>query len=325
MVTPIRILAAAAAVLVSLVAAWGSVAPPAHAEQPATWSLAPASATGPDGRSSITRLVEPGDVVQEHVSVRNYSDAALVLELYAADALTTETGGFDVLSGDEASTGVGQWTVVGQPVVELAPRGTALVPVTISVPSDAAPGDHAGGIVASITRSDTTVDVERRAGTRLYLRVGGVAQPRLEVLDVSVQHIGAVNPLDGGEVIVRYTALNSGNVRLSAAAALTVSSPLGIRNRSAADDAMDDLLPGARVSRTVRLPSSYPLGSVSVRVELRATASAEQDLADAGPVASGSASTTAVPYSAMVAAAALACAGLLLRRQLRRPTERPRR
>jgi hypothetical protein len=106
-------MAAARRAGVALIVAAVLPMPPATA-QPAepeadrqTWSVTPASASGPDGRARFDYVVEPGMRYDDHLAVRNLGEGDITLDLYAGDAVNTGTGGFDLLARDEPSTVVG--------------------------------------------------------------------------------------------------------------------------------------------------------------------------------------------------------------------------
>ena len=83
------------------------------------------------------------------------------------------------------------------------------MPITITIPEGAAPGDHVGANLASNAAVSTggdgqTITLDHRTGTRLYLRVNGPLVPELVVADVQTSYSPALNPL-GGTAEVTYT------------------------------------------------------------------------------------------------------------------------
>src|ERR1700722_6635863 len=70
----------------------GAASAPTSAPDRVTFGLAPASATGPDGRPALDYTVSPGEVISDHVAALNYSDQPLTLRLYASDAVETNLG-----------------------------------------------------------------------------------------------------------------------------------------------------------------------------------------------------------------------------------------
>ncbi|MGH3933281.1 MAG: hypothetical protein ACRDTF_25270, partial [Pseudonocardiaceae bacterium] len=214
-------------VLLTLVAAGTPAAAPAWAEPsgqapptppsqgqpgsagPATFGVRPATATAPDTRSHFTFGATPGAILRDFLSVENISEAPLTLRVYASDAFNTPEGGFDLLAGGRKPVDIGAWTVPGQDTVTVGGRSTVIVPFTVTIPHNASPGDHAGGIVASLTTQETNAEgqrvaVEQRVGARIYLRIAGEFTAQLMIDGLTGAFHPSANPLDGGEATVRY-------------------------------------------------------------------------------------------------------------------------
>ncbi|WP_238432484.1 DUF916 domain-containing protein [Micromonospora tarensis] len=242
-VTPLRRALVALAVVSLTVAA----APAAVAAEPdpkaLTWTVQPASATGPDHRRWITANLDPGQAVTEHLAVRNLSRSAVAFSLKAADGYLTDKGRFNMLSSDRPSVDGGTWIDVQQRVT-VGPNETRVVPFTITVPRDATPGDHPAGIAATVTSTGGTVSVESRVGFRVMLRVNGVARAALPVGGLSTSYSPSWNPFRAGTVRVRYTVENDGNVWVGGTSRVTVSDLFG-RTSHDATGAVEELLPGA--------------------------------------------------------------------------------
>jgi hypothetical protein len=108
--------------------------------------------------------------------------------------------------------------------------------------------------------------LDRRVGTRLYLRVSGPVTPKLEVEQVETSYHGAANPLDGS-VDVSYTVRNTGNVRLAAHQKVEVNDLFGTAATRRPTD-LAEILPGnavtfrehfTGVAATVRVSSDVTL------------------------------------------------------------------
>lgn len=317
--------------LAALIVALGLVSTTPAAAQPATendrltWSVAPADANGPNGRARFDYVVEPGMRYDDHIAVRNLGEGELTVDLYAADAVNTATGGFDLLARDEASPSVGSWISVAEPKIVLKPRSTTVVPFRMTVPPDAEPGDHVGGLVAALTTT-AQVQVERRVGARLYVRVAGPITPNLRVDQPTAAYRGTANPAAPGEVDVTWTVVNDGNVRLTVRPSVRVEGLFGLGGTGWTGDTATELLPGGAITFTRTLTRMWPLGPLSVRGEAESVASAGQDLA--GAVATVTAETTvwAVPWAALGALLLLTAILVALwrvRRRIRQLTRAP--
>lgn len=232
-----------------VIAALGVAAGPAAAvAAPATltWTVQPATAAGPDGRRWIERTLDPGQQITEYLAVKNFSDVGGTFALKAADGYLTDNGRFNMLPSDSPSKDGGTWIAVPA-TITVAAKATALVPFTITVPKDAAPGDHPAGIAATVLSRNGTVQVESRVGFRVLLRASGAVRTAVAADAVTVGYERSWNPLRAGRIRVAYTAANSGNVRVDARAKVTVS---GLFGGSSTETALGELLPGgSRVAR----------------------------------------------------------------------------
>ncbi|TBN58293.1 hypothetical protein EYE40_13315 [Glaciihabitans arcticus] len=244
----------------------------AAGEASVTWSVAPATADGPDGRAWVEQKIAPGDSVTEHLAVRNLGKTATTFALSAADGYFTKTGRFNMLQADQQSVAAGTWISVVDDVL-IEPGATAVIPFTISVPANATPGDHAAGVAASITSSGTTEDgaqigVNSRVGFRVMTQVTGDLAPALTVTDLDADYSPSWNLFSPGTVDVSYAAQNTGNTQLTFGESVDgVSTPRG------------DLFPGD--SRTVATEPirTWPLGPITMEVAVESTVPSDGSLA----------------------------------------------
>lgn len=196
-----------------------------------------------------------------------------------------------------------------------------VVPFSITVPADAEPGDHVGGLVAALVSSgDTPVEVERRVGSRLFVRVAGSVVPSVRVESPTAVYRGTLNPVGTGAVDVTYTVVNDGNLRLALRPSVEVSALFGLSERATTGDVLPELLPGNAVTLTHTVTGVWPLGPLDVHVRAEPVTSATQDLA--GTVEPASADTTLWAVSWTMLAAAVLLVGVLValwrvRRRLR--------
>lgn len=287
-------------------------APPAAAGDAAatggdvTWGVQPATADGPSSRPAFTYAVRAGAAIEDYVLVVNPSDEALTLRMYASDAVTTSEGLFDLRVAGDRSVDVGSWVTLEIPEVTIPAGGRTIVPFTLTVPANATPGDHIGGIVASLATAATgdagsRVLVDRRVGVRIYLRVDGPLEPELEITSVSVTHRPSIDPRGGG-VTVDYTVSNVGNVRLAAGQRVRVSGPFGVELGAVDAGALPELLPGNSLTRSVTLDRVFPAGSLHAEVVLTPYLDGEELDSPPAPAVAG-VSTSAVPWVQLAAVA----------------------
>ncbi|ACU69403.1 protein of unknown function DUF916 cell surface putative [Catenulispora acidiphila DSM 44928] len=247
---------------------------PAPTAGAATFGIQPATATARDKtRDSFTYQATPGAKKTDYVAVSNYSTSPLTLRIYATDAYNTADGGFTVLPLATKPRDVGLWVSFPTTGVTLAAKSSKILPFTLTVPADAKPGDHVGGIMLSLTTQAADakggqIAVESRVGTRLQVRVPGTLKAQLTVSHISTSYHASSNPFGGGTMTVSYTVANTGNVRLSGTQKVHVTSLFGGSKPSLPLANVKELLPGdqERVTATVKsvLPSFSSTAHISV-------------------------------------------------------------
>ena len=263
-----------------------------------SWALAPAGSLEADDagqRPDLTYEGDQGAVIEDAVTLFNFGDVQMTFSVYATDAFNNDGGQFDLLAGDQQPVDVGSWVTLPQATITVPPGKQVTMPITIKIPADAAPGDHAGAIVASNQSVGTgpeggAVTLDRRTGTRLYLRVNGPLFPELAVTDVDTTYGHALNPF-AGSAEVTYRVENRGNVRLGGTATATVGGPFGLGEQELTLPDVPELLPGEDAVFTVSVDDVPALFAdfTTVRVEPSggdaAEASSGDDLTFAPPLA----------------------------------------
>ncbi|WP_166880064.1 hypothetical protein [Salinibacterium sp. ZJ450] len=302
------------------------VAPTAGTDAP-TWGVQPGGVGGPDGRQAFDFTVAPGSVVSDLVSISNFTPSPVTFAVYPADGINdTETGAFTLSSGPTDNTDAGSWVTVqsdaadtacadpatapaaclavqeGAIALTLPGNSRAEVPIQISVPTNASPGDHAAGIVAAVSQRSENAEgqpiiVEQRVGARIYLRVDGELTPGLTVAGLVSEYTPALNPFDG-TLRVEYQLTNSGNVRVHAGQRVSVTGPFGIPLASVEAGRVEDLVPGQSVH--------VPLEFTGIPALLFAVATVDvvpQLAGEATPteVVSQSATGWAIPWTLLLA------------------------
>ncbi|WP_433826413.1 WxL protein peptidoglycan domain-containing protein [Actinoplanes sp. CA-015351] len=327
-----------ALVLAAVVAALVPGAPALAADGDVTWTVRTASNSYGADRSSYTYAVNAGAETSDALVVANHGKAPITLAVYTADGYTTGEGQLDLLTADKKSVAIGAWVHASAATVTVPAGASAEVPFTVDVPANATPGDYVGGILTSLTQaSQETINVERRLGIKIKLRVGGDLVPGLAVEDLKVSFDGpSAGSLAGafgggafgkGDATVSYTIRNTGNAVESARQQVSIAGPFGwLRTDAGAIDAPPELLPGESWTVTV------PVHNVSPAVLLAATATLTPLLTDASgsttsldPV-TATARVWAFPWSLtvlVVALIALLIAAVILTRR-RRATRKQR-
>ena len=283
-----------------------------------TWSVAPASADGPDGRGQLEYVAQPGTQQRDHVVVSNLGTEPITVELAALDARQTPENPFELLAPDEPSSRVGAWLRLDETAVEVPARGSVVVGFTLDLPADAEPGDHAGGLVAvSTASSDDGPDVQYRVGTRAYVRVAGPVTARLGVqpeADFTADPL-LVTP---GSLTITAELANVGNVRLTPAVRATVSSLFGLWSQSVPLTEVGELLPGGTATSRTELTGVPPLGPLWIALDLPRAQSWGQEIGGEVAVESTIITVWAAPWAIPLGVLLTLAVGWLLWRRTKR-------
>jgi hypothetical protein len=291
--------------------AWAAHTPPPPPKLPTqvveSWALSPTGTNPaePSTRPSLTYTAAPGAVVHDSVTLWNYGNVQLTFQVYATDAFNNADGAFDLLQGTATPKDLGAWVKLPVPNVTVPARSEVVLPITLTVPAGAEPGDHAAGILASNKVLGTgadgkTVTVDRRTGTRVYLRVTGPLHPALAVTKARSVYHGSADPRKG-DLEVRYTVRNVGNVRLGATQSLTAKNLFGRAIKSTTPKAIAELLPGNEVQLTAHFTGVAATVRVGAQIKLTPTLVGDPTTEKANAT-SRTASTWAFPWLLLVVA-----------------------
>ncbi len=285
---PLRLLTALllAVVLATVVLVCGSAASSARAADGTNGiSGAPSDGTSVDGRSRFSYQVDPGQHLDDFYLLRNTGTTAQTMKVFATDAFDTPTGAFSLLDTKSTPKDSGSWVTFanGKMGIEvpLAPNESKVVSFRLTVPADASPGDHAGGIVISVATPQGNIIVDRRVATRLYVRVKGALQAGLTVSSLASTYRNAVNPFSGS-TLVRVTVRNNGNVALGANMVVNVKTYLGIAASGLVRSSVSELLPGNTRVVSVEVPGVAQLGYLNPHISLVPTV--DPDALNPGPL-----------------------------------------
>jgi hypothetical protein len=287
----------------------------AGAQAAQTWSVTPAggSPDQPGTRPDLSYTVDAGTSITDTVQVWNYGAEPIQLKVYAADALITSEGSYDLRPSTEAPTDVAAWTILSSNSVTVPANSVIALTVKIAVPKDALPGDHPGGIVASVSTPTTNAEgaqvlVEKRVGTRVNVRVNGDIVPSAAIQHVSATYSGSLNPISPGSVKVNYTFVNTGNTRLSGTMHLELSGLIGSKSVELPD--VPVTMPGNTLAQSFTVNDVWPTGPITAKITF--TPKEDAGIPDIQTIASasGSGSTVALPFAQLLAV--MVIAGLLV-------------
>ncbi len=250
-----------------------------------SWALAPAGSLDSNeagNRPELSYEAAPGSVIEDAITVFNLGNVPLTFRVYATDAFNNEDGQFDILPGDDLPIDAGSWVSIEQENIYVEPGTQVTLPITVTIPADAAPGDHAAAIVASnVVTSDNedgqVVNLDRRTGTRMYVRVSGPLSADLAVTDVQTTYSHALNSLSG-EADVTFRIENRGNVRLSGTPTVSVSGPVGVGEQEVTLPDIAELLPGQDVTLTTKVKDVPALVVLSTTAGVTPTGSVDATL-----------------------------------------------
>lgn len=274
------------------------------------FAVQPSGEGGPGGRDFFIYTFKVGQVYGDTVAISNLGTEEATFAVYATDAQNTSDGSFSLLREEEEPVDVGSWIELGATQYTLEPGTRVDIPFSISVPADASPGDHVGAIVAQKVQDPDDpdgigLDVRVRIGARVYVRVDGPTNPSLAVDSFTVTYDTPATPFGGRDARVEYVITNTGDVRLSPIASLSLAGMFGLGEQSLPDRQIPELLPGGsiEVAETVQDVKPY------VRLNADLTVKAESE----SVVVNSSLSQWVIPWTA-VALLVLIVLGIVVQR-----------
>ncbi len=282
LVVAAAVLAASAGSLSFLLA----TSPPASASSNGSWSIYPYRPPGTfgSGRGIFDYSVKPGQTISDEATVSNYTNNPLDFYIYSGDGYNVKVGGgFAIQGRGEKNRQVGTWIQLPgtlNTVFTLPARTAANIPFELQVPPNAAPGDHAGGIVAldvtpqNQVNGQVKVAVHRGVGVRVYVTVLGPRHPGLDVTNIdshaSIPAMGWVNGRSAA--YPQFKVSDIGNTIFNAVEVKAYATNIfGRRVKTFPTKFLEGMLPGD--SGTVVEPkwSSLPVaGPISIHVDLTA-------------------------------------------------------
>jgi hypothetical protein len=242
-----------------------------------TFGAGPANATKPDGRTIFTWGGSAGGSFEDHIAVLNITRHPEVLRVYTVDVTPGTAGGFVYAPRSAPRVGAGAWVAVGTPhalgFIRAKPQSTTILPVHLTIPANASPGDHAAAVIVSLTglvngKSGQQVNLEQRVAVRALIRVAGVLRPQLRIEHLHASYAGRLNPIKGGRVTVKYTVANTGNAILSGTQQVSVHGMFGRTTHANGLPAIPTLLPGGTFVVTAHLPDVFPEIRMTAKVQV---------------------------------------------------------
>jgi Bacterial protein of unknown function (DUF916) len=290
-----------------------------------TFGIQPATRTAPDALGYFDFGATPGGVILDYVAVINYSLKPLTLGIKSSDALITSAGGFALQPPNHPVTQLGSWVHLPKTLssVTVPARSFEIVPFTVTVPKNASPGDHAGGILATLqsfveSKSGQRIKLLQSVGARIFLRVSGPLHPGLTISNLQVHYTNPVSPLESGRAKITYTVADTGNVALGGRQSVWISGLFGTKRYAAKVPEVQLLLPGYSVRETAVVSGILPEVWERAHVSITPLVIPGSVQPKSGPF-TASKGFWAVPWVLIaVVIAALALVGSVVRRRRRR-------
>lgn len=265
-----RIVVALTALLVACLGLF-TATPVAHADSSAdslSWTVRTALSKYGSDRPKFSYTVKPGEQLTDGIDIANKGRAKITLKIYAADGFTTDSGGYDILTPDKPSKGVGAWVKPAVTSVTIPAGQQVQIPFTMTIPENATPGDHLGGIVTVLDQQDpsgSNTVVHRRVGLRIDTRVSGDVRSQLEIENLKLHYSGS-NPFGTGHATLSYTVHNVGNTALGGLQKAKLAGGLGLSSRTVNLARLPELLPGESWNAKVSVDDVHAMLWVSARV-----------------------------------------------------------
>lgn len=244
------------------------------------WGAAPASTTVfPTPRPFFNYDEAAGGTLHDDIAITNRGDTPLTFDLYPADAYNLPNGAFSLKGAKEPRVDVGAWVKLPIPSVTVPPHKALGIPFSLTVPRNATPGDHSGGIVAllrTVAQPPPGEHAQLRlgVGTRIYLRVPGPLRPGLTITGATFHKRVAAFGSGSGSVTVRFS--DTGNTRLGATARVTVTDEFGRTVKRFAPARYGALLPGNQIALVEPWKSLPRIGRFHIKVSVVANGMTRQ-------------------------------------------------
>lgn len=302
-----------------------STAPPSNKNE-VTFGIAPSNTSRPDGRGYFGFSATPGATLTDHLAISDYAYQPLTLQLYATDAVNTRDGSFALLPPNKPSPRFAGWISLppSDRTITVPARGTVVIPFQLHVPTTATPGDHVGGVLATLQSMVTSpsgqrINLLQSVGTRIFVRVSGPLHPGLAVTSLKARYEGTTSPFGSGRVVLTYIVRNSGNVGLGGKQTVWVSGLFGSKTSARTVASVPLLLPGYSVRESVTLPSVIPELHMTGHVSISPLVIPGSQQPPSGPY-KGVVSFWAVPWTltAIAGTVMVMIVGLLVLRRRRR-------
>ncbi len=170
-------------------------------------------ADNPRSQSIFIYNLNPGEQKQDAVRIYNNTSTSRTIAVGAVDSALSSDGAFSCAQEVEAKKDVGAWISLSSNNATIPAGGSAVVPFTITAPSNASVGEHDGCITmqdsnAQAATNQNGVVLSFRSAIRVVATIPGKIVKDLAITQLTIK-------LDGNnQVLVDPTVSNNGNVSL---------------------------------------------------------------------------------------------------------------
>jgi hypothetical protein len=214
------------------------------------FGLTPATAVATDGTIRLAvepvgedapffeRTLDPGARAELVVNLANYGEVAVNARTFAADVYSIINGGFGARLRDEPTTGTTTWLAYPTDVLTIEPGQAIRRSFTVSVPSDARPGEYITSIVIENDQPITSGEGIAfnqfvRSAVAVVVTVPGSAMAELELGDARHSFLGS-------QSVVGVAVDNTGAQFLRPEGTITITNEAGetVERRDVAMDSV---------------------------------------------------------------------------------------
>jgi len=195
--------------------------------------------------------LDKGESKDDFVTIVNNSAETLNLKIYAVDAKTTADGAFSPLLENEPKQGVGAWITLPVRELTLKPYEKKEIKFSITIPSNAPVGEHAGAIIIEnknlsyTNQAGVGLNIKERVGVRVYETVPGEKIIKLILKDLSFKKI------DGVYTFV-FQLKNEGNIILYPKANIDIKQLWGAKIKTFENQSLGAIFPGKEIGAQIR-------------------------------------------------------------------------
>lgn len=181
--------------------------------------------------ATIEEAADPGAIISHTLKVTNESDVDKDFFLYKKNIKGVEAGGVPIFANtDEEVTGyeLSEWVDVQTEPLRVPANSTVEIPLIITVPSNATPGSHFGGVFVSVEPPklrETGAGVGYEVASVISIRISG------DAIDTARIRSFSTDKLIYGSKHVTFNAIieNQGNILIRPYGPVTITSMFGTK------------------------------------------------------------------------------------------------